>query len=279
MEKVIVFGAGVQGRKILQELKGKYKISLIFDNDPCKDNTIIDGIPVFNLRQEILDKTEYDAIFIGTLSGYKVITKQLIEMGVPSAKIVNSYVELPTKAREQFVRNLSMQMKEKRINGAVAEGGVFQGEFAKIINQCFSDRILYLFDTFEGFDLRDIEKECKYSDAKAGDYAITSESIVMNKMEYPEQVILKKGYFPESAIEVDDQFAFVNLDFDLYNPTKAGLEWFGERIVQGGGILVHDYFSSQFTGIKKAVDEIIDRNSRLSGIPIGDGISIYIVGF
>ena len=43
--------------------------------------------------------------------------------------------------------------------GECAEAGVFEGDFAKWINQYFPDRKLYLFDTFEGFDMRDIEKE------------------------------------------------------------------------------------------------------------------------
>jgi O-methyltransferase len=45
------------------------------------------------------------------------------------------------------------------IKGNVAELGVFRGDFAKFINMSFPDRKLYLFDTFEGFDKKDIEVE------------------------------------------------------------------------------------------------------------------------
>lgn len=275
-EKVMIFGAGEQGKKVLKDIKKKYNVVCIFDNDPRKENTFIDGIPVHNLKAEYLQQ-EYDLIFIGTLSGYKAITKQLIEMGVSETKINNSYVEVPTAARELFIKNLSSFLSD--IDGEVAEGGVFQGEFAKVINNLFPKKTLHLYDTFEGFDARDIEIESSFSNAKKGDYAITSEQMVLNKMNYPDKCIIHKGFFPETATNVSDRFCFVNLDFDLYNPTKAGLEFFGDRMVKNGCILIHDYFSTQYTGVKKAVDEFIETKSKLRLMPIGDGISILVLGF
>jgi len=45
------------------------------------------------------------------------------------------------------------------ISGMVAECGVYKGDFACILARIFPDRKLYLFDTFSGFDKRDINKE------------------------------------------------------------------------------------------------------------------------
>lgn len=279
MEKVIIFGAGVQGKKILKEVKEKYEVVLIIDNDPQKNNIYIENILVKNLSKDILDETDFDAIIIGTLSGYKAIMRQLIKLGVPSTKIVTSWVELPTMAREKFVESLGILFENNNILGSVAEGGVFQGEFAAIINKVFPDKKLYLFDTFEGFDERDIDKESNYSYAKSGDYSITSEEMVIKKMLFPEKVIIKKGYFPNTTNGIEDLFCFVNLDFDLYNPTKRGLEWFSNRMVSGGIILVHDYFSSQYLGVKQAVDNFVEGRKDVRIIPIGDTISIAIIGF
>lgn len=236
MEKVIIFGAGVQGRKILKEIVGKYEVVLMIDNDPKKNNTYIENVLVMNLSKEILDRTYFDAIIIGTLSGYKAIMRQLMDLGVPSTKIITSWVELPTMAREKFVESLGILFRNGKMMGNVAEGGVFQGEFSAVINKVFPDRKLYLFDTFEGFDERDINKESSYSSSKSGDYAITSEEMVMKKLLHPENIIIRKGYFPDTAIGIDDTFCFVNLDFDLYNPTKNGLEWFESKMVRGGGL-------------------------------------------
>ena len=44
------------------------------------------------------------------------------------------------------------------------------------------------------------------------------------------------------------------MDADLYNPTKAGLEFFYPRLVPGGVIIVHDY-NPDWPGIMKAVND------------------------
>ncbi len=68
---------------------------------------------------------------------------------------------------------------------SVAEAGVFQGDFARIINKSYPNRTLYLFDTFEGFSEKDIEYEKEMSNAKVGDYRATNEKLVIKKMIYP----------------------------------------------------------------------------------------------
>lgn len=98
-------------------------------------------------------------------------------------------------------------------------------------------------------------------------------------MKNPGKVIIKKGYFPNSAADIKEQFCFVNLDMDLYQPTKSGLEWFKNNMVAGGVILVHDYYSETFHGPRLAVNEFMKENSKLMLFPIGDGISVAICGF
>ena len=97
----------------------------------------------------------------------------------------------------------------------------------------------------------------------------------MDKMKYPENCCICKGFFPESAKGVEDTFLFVNLDADLYAPTLAGLEFFYPRMVKGGIILVHDYFSKAFFGAKDAVREFCKKEN-IPYLPIGDTLSIAI---
>lgn len=84
-----------------------------------------------------------------------------------------------------------------------------------------------MFDTFEGFDKRDLEVETKETQ-KMGTYlSDTSIELVLSKMPYPNNVVIKKGYFLETASGLENEtFCFVNLDADLYEPIKAGLEFF-----------------------------------------------------
>lgn len=100
-------------------------------------------------------------------------------------------------------------------------------------------------------------------------------------MEHPDKCEIRKGYFPETTEGIEDKFFFVNLDLDLYQPTLSGLEWFEERMMKGGIILIHDYFAENFTGVKQAVDEYMAQTNKsdLRLMPIGDGISIAITGY
>lgn len=84
------------------------------------------------------------------------------------------------------------------------------------------------------------------------------------------------GYFPDTAVGLDDEkFCFVSLDADLYEPIKAGLEFFYPKMISGGVILVQDYYDEIFTGVKKAVNEFAKKH-KIFFVPIGDDISVAI---
>ena len=159
-----------------------------------------------------------------------------------------------------YVRHSSLELVAREINenqvqGNVAELGVFQGEFAQYINRIFPDRKLYLFDTFEGFVENDMknEKINDYHFTDAITFDETSTNIVLKKMKYKENCVIKKGYFPATAKDVEDTFAFVNIDVDLSEPTYNGLCWFYPRLEKGGYIFVHDYNHRDWTGAKVGV--------------------------
>lgn len=230
-----------------------------------------------------LSNYEFDTIYILSLSYTDDIFKSLTESySVSEDKIVRSHVDFIRLARERFVYNAAQFFSDRDSSAfSVAEGGVFKGDFSKVINAAFPNSDLYLFDTFSGFDERDFDSDKNYLNVVNGRknrykaLADTSVQLVLSKLPYPQKAIIKKGYFPESARDVDGRFAFVNLDFDLYAPIKSGLDFFWEKMERGGIILIHDYFNSSF-GVKKAVDEFCTQNS-LYPIPIGDLLSVALI--
>lgn len=223
-------------------------------------------------------KMKWDEIIVASITAMYLIQEQLISYGIERSAINLSYMELRVKAREQFLSDYAQIVYSNNIQGAVAEAGVFQGEFAKVINAKFPDRECFLFDTFDGFDEKDIELERKYnlSAERAGHLNMTSEEMVLSKMMYKEKCNIRKGYFPDTAVGIEDRFCFVNLDMDLYKPTIEGLKFFWKRMERGGVILVHDYFSGAYKGVKKAVDEF-RQEELISVFPIGDEISIGLI--
>lgn len=165
---------------------------------------------------------------------------------------------------------VATEIYENNVMGAVAELGVYRGRFAKKINEAFPDRKLYLFDTFEGFDQRDIKNEISnnYSTASV-DLTNTSVDIVLKQMLYKDNCIIKKGFFPDTAVNIDDSFAFVSLDADLYQPIYEGLKFFYPRLSRGGYIFVHDYNNYEFKGSKQAVRDFCNANG-ISYFPLSD---------
>ncbi|MDR3164043.1 MAG: TylF/MycF family methyltransferase [Synergistaceae bacterium] len=115
-----------------------------------------------------------------------------------------------------------------------------------------------------------------YSDVFLKD---TSIELVKNVLPHPEKAIFKQGFFPKSTIGDErlskEEFVFVNLDFDLYRPILSGLEFFYPKMVRGGILLVHDYFSWSCRGAGEAVDKWCSDNNIIF-TPIGDGMSIVI---
>src|SRR5450432_2764856 len=134
---------------------------------------------------------------------------------------------------------VSYEINKKNLNGNVAELGVYKGKFAKYINLYFKDRNLYLFDTFEGFDERDISQEKKKGFSSGSqNFSDTSVASVLKLMPFPEKCIPIKGFFPDSAKDIDDQFVFVSIDADLYEPIYKGLKFFYENLIKGGYIFI-----------------------------------------
>jgi O-methyltransferase len=89
------------------------------------------------------------------------------------------------------------------------------------------------------------------------DFKETNVNIVLDKMKYKKNCIIKKGYFPETAKDVDDIFAFVNIDVDLSDPIYNGLCWFYPHLEKGGYIFVHDYNHRQWTGAKAGIKKFV----------------------
>lgn len=136
--------------------------------------------------------------------------------------------------------------------GVFAEVGVFRGASAKLICEAKSETELHLFDTFEGLPDQIHSTDARF---KKKMFAADEQKVRMRLNEYS-NVSFHVGLFPETAQSIKDQmFSFVHLDVDLYEVTKAALDFFYPRMLPGGRILSHDY--GQCEGVWKAFDEFV----------------------
>jgi Predicted nucleoside-diphosphate sugar epimerases len=272
MKKTVLFGAGQNGAMISRLLGTDYSILCFVDNAEKKWGTELLGIPVLSPAEGLRLNPDCCCICVLDAERSAQMENQVRSLGFEGEILKPGSLEI-FDTRVATMRLIAEQIKKNSIPGDVAELGVFKGDFAVQINRAFSDRTFHLFDTFEGFDSRDIdiERAGSFSKAETGDFSDTNMEYVQRRLPYPERAVFYKGYFPDTftGAAVETEYSFVSLDPDLYAPTASALPLFYDRLSPGGVILVHDVNSMQYTGAGKAVNEFCSEREILP-FPISD---------
>jgi hypothetical protein len=141
------------------------------------------------------------------------------------------------------------------VPGDTAECGVFEGCASWFICEHFagSGRTHHAFDAFEGLPAPTPRDGSSWH---AGD--LTASEAEVRRLLEPYGAQVHRGWIPEVLSVVEDhRFALVHIDVDLYEPTRASLEFFYERTVPGGLIICDDYGSTLCPGATAAVDEVM----------------------
>lgn len=143
---------------------------------------------------------------------------------------------------------------------AIAEVGCFNGGNALLACHYMMHRrtVPYrLFDSFEGFPEPSAHDPVA---SRKGDYAIeTSYEYVLDRFSLFPHVEIIKGFVPDTfaRLEPRERYGLVFFDCDLYEPALATFEYFWERIVPGGYMMVSDYVTPDggYIGVRRAVEE------------------------
>ncbi|MCO6430154.1 MAG: class I SAM-dependent methyltransferase [Deltaproteobacteria bacterium] len=141
---------------------------------------------------------------------------------------------------------LLSQVLLQKIPGEVAELGCYMGHTAviiqKTIQQCKSDKLLHVFDSFEGLPPKDIKDG--QTQFQGGWCATTSEQVISKcrKFEVPIP-IMHPGWF-EHTLErqLPRSIAFAHLDGDFYSSIMVSLEHIYPRLSPGAVVVIDDYF-------------------------------------
>lgn len=175
------------------------------------------------------------------------------------------------------------EIVNNHVEGSLAELGVFRGVFASMISEKICDRRTFLFDTFEGFEKTEAQKEAEQGHSGAEfEYAHTrtSEKRALENMPYPGQCRVCKGIFPQSVTEEAEQtrYAFVSIDVDFENSIYEGIKFFYQRLNDGGYIFIHDYNNPDLKGVRKAVQRYQDEeNIVLKKVPLADWAGTLVI--
>ena len=213
----------------------------------------------------IIRKIVYDSKIIGNILGYFVSKFQFMLLSfykekhiIEFIKEIKSDVDFAVFPYDAYLI-YSIAKTQEKLNGDMAEVGVYQGGSAKLICEAKEKRNFYLFDTFEGLpDVSDIDTHFGEKFWEKNQFNNTTENSVKKFLDDYENIKIVKGLFPDSARNIQEtKFSFVHLDVDLYKSTIDSLRYFYPRLVDGGIILIHDFHTD---GIKKAIKEFNSEN-------------------
>ncbi|MBX2931927.1 MAG: class I SAM-dependent methyltransferase [Chitinophagaceae bacterium] len=188
---------------------------------------------------------------------------------------INNSGDLP---RFYFLNLVIDQLLHENIQGAAAELGVYKGNSAFLFQKyvTITKQKLYLFDTFEGFNNNDLVGLDKQTDTTM--FTDVSLNEVKNLVD-TNNVEYVVGYFPDSLSKVDNnenlKFSVVHIDCDLELPFKHALEYFYPKLVPGGFLIMHDYFSLHWQGAIQTMDAFFtDKPEKLIPVPDKSGTAV-----
>lgn len=145
-------------------------------------------------------------------------------------------------ARTAAIRKLAWRLEELGVPGAAADLGAGYGDISWQINALMPNRKIYLFESFAGYNEKDIQKK---------------KERLLGRMPYPEQAEIRQGKFPQTAFELEDEmYAFVYIDTGLYSPTFSGIQYFFPRLNKGGVIVLSGYENGKNNDVKQAVADL-----------------------
>jgi len=190
--------------------------------------------------------------------------------------------------------------KVLNIKGSIVECGVNQGygvmswaKFSAIMEPVNLTRRIYGFDTFEGFPgVSDKDMSNSSNHVKVGDLAADTYDELNNLAKIYDstrflghipKVKLIKGDAVKTIPKFIDEHphllvSLLYLDFDLYEPTKAALEYFIPRMPKGAVIAFDELDNPLWPGETQAMLELCqDYNLRIERLPYDPYVGYAVI--
>lgn len=169
---------------------------------------------------------------------------------------------------QQVTKNeteIILELLEKTLetDGDVVEFGCYRGDTSvlmkRLLEKNHSEKILWLYDSFEGLPQKTKEDASVAGDQfKAGELLVTKREVIEKFKRFGLRLPkIKKGFFENLNPDEDvpEKISFAFLDGDLYTSIKTSLKLVENRMEKNGIIVVHDYNNPELPGSSRAVDE------------------------
>lgn len=135
---------------------------------------------------------------------------------------------------------------------------------ANYINSKQVNKIIYACDSFEGFDLVELNKEKQAELTKASDnaFTVTSYEYVkrkIKKLEVEDVVVPIKGFFQETLPHIKSNFCFAFIDCDLKESTVYCAETIWPNLISNGRLVFDDYGNEEFRGARLGIETFVNK--------------------
>lgn len=172
---------------------------------------------------------------------------------------------LETVKENTILADFELNLIFKKLNeclsleGDCSELGVYKGGSALLMSEIINgtDKKIYAFDTFSGLQNCTEEDKHNNNDFNDTEYKSVKKLLMKNK-----NVIIKRGLFPDTTKDLEDdlKFCFCHFDADTYQSCNDFLNYFYPLLVINGIMIFHDYGWIMCPGVKKSIDNFVDLN-------------------
>ena len=169
----------------------------------------------------------------------------------------------------------------KNLEGDFVECGVNTGAYSRAVIEYINfdklDKQFYLFDTYNGLDKSLVSEEEKIAgiDTYFGSYKNVYEQVKQTFAKF-DNVKIIKGIVPYTLNEcTSDKICYLSIDMNCVEPEITAVNYFWDKLVPGGVILLDDYGFPMHIHQKIAFDEFAKLKSvKILSLPTGQGIII-----
>ena len=169
-------------------------------------------------------------------------------------------------SEKETERILELAQECLDISGDFVEMGCYKGDTSLLLAEIVkaSEKKLWIYDSFEGLpEKKEVDKSVMGVLFRGGESAVTKREVKQRflRVNLPVPVI-KKAWFSE-LVENDlpEQIAFAFLDGDFYESIKDSIKLVAPKMSDGGVMVVHDYTNPALPGVKRAVDEWMQKGT------------------
>ena len=178
---------------------------------------------------------------------------------------------MTTNAKHEILSALSLTQP---IEGNIVEFGSARcGTAALIGNFLKQNKILkkiYAMDTFgAGFDREELARERSrgLTDAKEEDFTGEYNSLAyvqakIKALQLERYVVPIQGLFQQTFNSIEGKFSLAIVDCNISESVKYSIESVWPRLTIGGMILVDNYASKKYRGVKRTVDLFVKKKTR-----------------